>query len=74
MSTEHNKSVVRRFVSEVLVAGHTELVDELLGDAYVNRGMAGMGRAAFKRWLEVASAGPGGRMEVIGLVAEVVRW
>ena len=70
MSTEQNKAVVRRFVSEVLVAGHVELVDELLGDAYVNRGMAGMDRAAFKGWLEVASAGPGGQMDIIDLVAE----
>ena len=70
MSTEQNKTVVRRFVSEVLVAGHVELVDELLGDAYVNRGMGGMDRATFKGWLEVASAGPGGRMEILDLVAE----
>jgi len=70
MSTEQNKTVVRRFVTEVLVAGHVELVDELLGDAYVNRGMGGMDRATFKGWLEVASAGPGGRMEILDLVAE----
>jgi len=70
MSTEQNKTVVRRFVTEVLVAGHVELVDELLGDAYVNRGMGGMDRATFKGWLEVASAGPGGGMEILDLVAE----
>ena len=70
MSTEQNKTVVRRFVTEVLVAGHVEFVDELLGDAYVNRGMGGMDRATFKGWLEVASAGPGGRMEILDLVAE----
>ncbi len=70
MSTEHNKAVVRRFVTEVLVGGQVELVDELLGDRYLNRGMGGMDRATFKGWLEVASAGPGGRMEIIDLVAE----
>ena len=29
-----------------------------------------MDRAAFKAWLSVASAGPGGRMEIQDLVAE----
>ena len=70
MSTEQNKTVVRRFDTEVLVACHVELVDELLGDANVNRGMGGKDRATIKGWLEVASAGPGGRMEILDLVAE----
>ncbi len=70
MSPEQNKAVVRRFINDVLVGGDVGLVDELLGDAYVNRGMGGMDRATFKGWLEVASAGPGGRMEIIDLVAE----
>jgi predicted SnoaL-like aldol condensation-catalyzing enzyme len=70
MSTEQNKAVVRRFVTEVLAGGQVGLVDELLGDGYVNRGMGGMDRATFKGWLEVASAGPGGKMEILDLVAE----
>jgi predicted ester cyclase len=70
MSIEQNKAVVRRFVEEVLVGGKVDLVDDLLAAEYVNRGMGGMGRADFKAWLSVASAGPGGRMEIQDLVAE----
>jgi ketosteroid isomerase-like protein len=70
VSIEQNKAVVRRFITEVLVGGDVALVDDLLDPDYVNRGMAGMDRAAFKAWLSVASAGPGGRMEIRDLVAE----
>ena len=70
MSIEQNKAVVRRFVSQVLVGGKVELVDDLLAAGYVNRAMGDMDRAAFKAWLSVASAGPGGRMEIEDLVAE----
>ncbi len=70
MSIEQNKAVVRRFITEVLVGGKVDLVDELLATNYVNRGMGGIDRAAFKEFLTVASAGPGGRMEIQDLVAE----
>jgi hypothetical protein len=30
MSTEQNKAVVRRFITDVLVGGDVELVDDLL--------------------------------------------
>jgi ketosteroid isomerase-like protein len=70
MSTEQNKSVVRRFITEVLVGGDVDLVDDLLATDYVNRGMGDMDRAGFKAWLSVASAGPGGGMEIEDLVAE----
>jgi predicted ester cyclase len=70
MSTEKNKAVVRQFITEVLVGGHVDLVDDLLAANYVNRSMGGMNRAAFKAWLTAASAGPGGRMEIEDLVAE----
>ncbi len=70
MSIEENKAVVRRFIADVLEGGDVELVDDLLGATYVNRGMGGMDRAAFKAWLSAASAGPGGRMEIVDLVAE----
>ena len=70
MSTEQNKAVVRRFITEVLVGGHVDLVDDLLAADYVNRGMGGMDRTAFKAWLAASSAGPGGRMEIEDLVAE----
>ena len=70
MSTEQNKAVVRRFITEVLVAGHVDLVDDLLAANYVNRGMGGLDRAGFKAWLSANSAGPGGRMDIEDLVAE----
>jgi len=70
MSTEQNKAVVRQFITEVLVGGHVDLVDDLLAANYVNRSLGGMNRAAFKAWLTAASAGPGGRMEIEDLVAE----
>jgi ketosteroid isomerase-like protein len=70
MSIEQNKAVVRRFITEVLVGGDVDLIDDLLAAEYVNRGMGGMDRDAFKAWLSVASAGPGGRMEIEDLVAE----
>jgi len=70
LSTEQNKAVVRRFITRVLVGGDVDLVDDLLAVDYVNRGMGDMDRAAFKAWLSVASAGPGGHMEIEDLVAE----
>ena len=70
MSIEHNKAVVRRFITQVLVGGDVDLVDELLNPSYVNRGMGDMDRATFKGWLAAASAGPGGRMEIVDLVGE----
>jgi predicted ester cyclase len=70
MSTEQNKAVVRRFITEVLAGGNVDLVDDLLAANYVNRSMGDMDRAGFKAFLTVASAGPGGRMEIKDLVAE----
>ena len=70
MSTEQNKAVVRRFITEVLVGGNVDLVDDLLAPNYVNRGMGDMDRGSFKAWLSAASAGPGGRTEIQDLVAE----
>jgi predicted ester cyclase len=70
MTTEDNKAVVRRFITEVLVGGNVDLVDDLLAATYVNRAMGGLDRAGFKAFLTVASAGPGGRMEIKDLVAE----
>jgi predicted SnoaL-like aldol condensation-catalyzing enzyme len=70
MSTEQNKAVVRRFITEVLVGGQVDLVDDLLATNYVNRAMGGLDRAGFKAFLTAASAGPGSRMEIQDLVAE----
>jgi ketosteroid isomerase-like protein len=70
MSTEQNKAVVRRYITEVLAGGDVDLVDDLLATDYVNRGMGDMDRDGFKAWLNVASAGPGGRMGIQELVGE----
>jgi predicted SnoaL-like aldol condensation-catalyzing enzyme len=70
MSIEQNKAVVRRYITEVLVGGNVGLVDELLAADYVNVGMGGMDRDGFKSWLNVASAGPGGRTEIVDLLGE----
>ena len=70
MSIEQNKAVVRRFITEVLVGGDIDLVDDLLAASYVNRAMGDMDRAAFKAFLTSSSAGPGARMEIEDLVAE----
>ena len=70
MSIEQNKTVVRRYITEVLVGGNVDLVDDLLAVNYVNVGMGGMDRTGFKAWLNVASAGPGGRTEIQELIAE----
>jgi predicted SnoaL-like aldol condensation-catalyzing enzyme len=70
MSTEENKAVVRRFITEVLSGGQVDLVDDLLDANYVNRGMGGIDRAGFKAFLTGASAGAGSRMEIQDLVAE----
>jgi ketosteroid isomerase-like protein len=70
MTPDQNKEVVRRYIEDVLVGGNVDFVDELLGPDYVNQAMGGMDRAAFKAWLGANSAGPGGRMEIVDLVAE----
>ena len=70
MSTEQNKAVVRRFITEVLVGGNVDLVDDLLAANYVNRAMGDADRTAFKAFLTASSAGPGGRMEIEDLIAE----
>ena len=48
MSTETNKAIVRRFITEVLAAGNPAPIDELLAPNYVNR-MLGQGLEAFKK-------------------------
>ena len=50
METEHNKDVVRRFITEVLVGGQIDRIDELVAPNYVNRAF-GVDLAAFKGML-----------------------
>jgi predicted ester cyclase len=50
MSTEQNKAVVRRFVTEILTGRNLGLADELLAPGYVNRA-TGADLAGFKQML-----------------------
>jgi predicted ester cyclase len=71
MSTEQNKAVVRRFITEVLAGGNLDAVDELLAPSYVNRGMGGTDLAGFKAMLPgMGAAMPARQMEIKDLVAE----
>lgn len=78
MSTEQNKSVVRRFITEVLSGRNVSLADEVLAPNYVNR-MTGTGLAPFKGMLaNMGSALTNVRYDIDDLVAEgdavVARW
>lgn len=70
MATDHNKDVVRRFITEVLSGGQLDRVDELLAPNYVNRAF-GADLPAFKEMLAgLASALPERRFDVEELIAE----
>jgi predicted SnoaL-like aldol condensation-catalyzing enzyme len=71
VSITKNKTVVRRFITEVLDAGKVDVVDELLASNYKNFAMGGLDRAAFKAFLpSMAKAAPGRRFEILSLTGE----
>jgi len=69
MSTDQNKAVVRRFITEVLVGGNVDVADDVLAPNYVNRAM-GTDRAAFKEFIAGSSVFSGRRFDIEDLVAE----
>lgn len=69
MSTEQNKAVVRRFMSEFLANGKLAAIDEVLGPSYVNRAI-GADLEAFKGFLPAITALPVRRFDIEDLVAE----
>jgi len=70
-STEQNKAVVRRFITETLDGGNVDVLDELLSPNYHNDAMGGMDRAGFKATLAaMAAAIPGREFEIVDLIAE----
>jgi len=70
MSTEQNKAVVRRFITEVLTGRNTGVADELLAPNYVNR-LTRMDREGFKAMgAGLGAAIPDLRFEIENLVAE----
>jgi predicted ester cyclase len=78
MSTERNKEIVRRFVTEALSGRNLSLADEVLAPNYVNR-LTGADLAAFKGMLTgMSTALSDVRFEIDDLVAEgdsvVARW
>jgi len=70
VTADHNKDVVRRFITEVLSGGRLDRVDELLAPSYVNRAF-GVDLPAFKGMLAgLATALPERRVDVEELIAE----
>ena len=70
MSTEQNKAVVRRFITEVLTGRNTGVADELLAPNYVNR-LTRMDREGFKAMgAGLGAAIPDLRFQIENLVAE----
>ena len=70
MSTEQNKAVVRRFITEVLTGRNTGVADELLAPNYVNR-LTRMDREGFKAMGACLGAAiPDLQFEIENLVAE----
>jgi len=70
MSTEQNKAVVRRFMTEVLQDGHLDVLDEVLAPTYVNPGMGGADLAGFKAILTGMAAAVRMRFTIKDLAAE----
>jgi predicted ester cyclase len=78
MSTEQNKVVVRRFITEALTGRNLGVADEVLAPNYVNR-LTGADLAGFKGMLTGMSAALSDvQLEIDDLVAEgdsvVARW
>lgn len=78
MSTEENKVVVRRFITEALSGRNLGSADEVLAPNYRNR-MTGADLAAFKGFLTgMKTAFSDARIDIDDLVAEgdsvVARW
>jgi predicted SnoaL-like aldol condensation-catalyzing enzyme len=70
MSTEQNKAVVRRFMTEVLQDGHLDVLDEVLAPTYVNPGMGGADLAGFRAILTGMAAAVRMRFTITDLAAE----
>ncbi len=69
-STDQNKAVVRRFITEALEGGNLAVLDELLAPNYVNPAMGGADLAGFKAILSAMSATVSLRFTIQELVAE----
>jgi predicted SnoaL-like aldol condensation-catalyzing enzyme len=71
MTTDANKTVVRRFIKDVLSGGNIDLIDELLAPDYVNPSMGVTNRTGFKAVVSGLKASvPARDFEIVDLVAE----
>jgi ketosteroid isomerase-like protein len=70
MSTEQNKAVVRRFITEGLQGGNLAVLDEVLAPNYVNPAMGGADLAGFKAILTGMAAAVSLRFTIKELVAD----
>ena len=70
MSTEQNKAVVRRFITEVLQGGSLDLLDEVLAPDYVNAAMGNADLAGFRALLTQLRGGAALHFDDLELVAE----
>jgi ketosteroid isomerase-like protein len=70
MSTELNKTVVRRFITEVLQGGDLDVLDELLAPDYVNPAMGNADLAGFRTILTQLQGGAALHFDDLELVAE----
>jgi predicted ester cyclase len=70
MSTEENKTIVRRFMTEILQDGNMSLLDQICAPNYVNR-LTGQGIDSFKQISSLMkSAIPDYHLTIENLVAE----
>ena len=70
MSTELNKTVVRRFITEVLQGGDLNALDELLAPDYVNPAMGDADLGGFRTILTQLQGGAALHFDDLELVAE----
>ena len=71
MTIDRNKTIVRRFIKEVLAGGNVDLVDELLAPDYVNPSMGVTNRAGFKAVISgLKFSAPAREFEIADVVAE----
>src|SRR5664279_2436524 len=71
MTTDGNKTIVRRFIKEVLGEGNIDLIDELLAPDYVNPSMGVTNRTGFTAVISgLKSSAPTRDFEITNVVAE----
>lgn len=71
MSTEENKAVVRRFITEGLEGGDLDTIDDVLAPDYVNTAMGVTDLAGFKAmWPAMGAVISSMRLDIVDLVAE----